>query len=72
MAKAMAASSAGIAGWTWIATANDVLQLVATAVGIVAGIYAIVWHRVRIDEVKQKVDEVHEEIISEPSKRDGT
>lgn len=57
VAKAMAASSAGIAGWTWIATANDLLQLVATAIGIIAGVYAIVWHRVRINEVKRKEHE---------------
>lgn len=57
VAKAMAASSAGIAGWTWIATANDMLQLIATAIGIVAGVYAIVWHRVRINEVKRKGNE---------------
>lgn len=52
-----AAGSAGVASWTWIATANDVLQLIATAVAIVAGIYAVVWHRVRIAEVKRNNDE---------------
>lgn len=57
VAKAMAASSAGIAGWTWIATANDLLQLVATAIGIIAGVYAIVWHRARINEVKNRPDD---------------
>jgi hypothetical protein len=72
VAKAMAASSAGIAGWTWIATANDLLQLVATAIGIIAGIYAIVWHRVRIEEVKKKVEAIHEEVVqNEQSNRDG-
>lgn len=71
MAKAMAASSAGIAGWTWIVALNDVLQLLATAVAIVAGIYAIVWHRVRIEEVKNKVDKIHEEVVpSEPEEED--
>ena len=52
-----AAGSAGVASWTWIATANDVLQLIATCVAIVAGIYAVVWHRVRIAEVKRKNNE---------------
>ena len=48
-----AAGSAATAGWTWIATANEVLQLFATAVAIVAGVYAIVWHRVRIKQVRE-------------------
>lgn len=71
VAKLAAASSAGIAGVTWLATLNDVLQLVATVIGIIAGIYAIVWHRVRIEEVKNKVDKIHKEIVpSEPEKED--
>lgn len=49
-----ALGSAATAGWTWIATANEVLQLVATAVAIVAGIYAIVWHRVRIEKIRRE------------------
>lgn len=73
VAKAAAAGSAGIAGLTWIATLNDVLQLVATAVGIIAGVYAIVWHRVRIEEVKKKVEEIHEEVTpNEQSNGDST
>lgn len=72
MAKLMAAGSAGIAGLTWITALNDVLQLFATGVAIVAGIYAIVWHRVRIDEVKHKVEAIHEEIAREPSDREGS
>jgi hypothetical protein len=48
-ADVAAAGSGVTATWTWVAAANDILQLVATAVAIVAGIYAIRWHRVRID-----------------------
>lgn len=51
----LAAAGSGVtATWTWVAAANDVLQLVATAVAIVAGIYAIRWHRVRIDGAVRK------------------
>ncbi len=52
-----AAGSASVAGYTWIAQLNGMLQLVATAVAIVAGIYAIVWHRVRIAQATRKTDE---------------
>jgi hypothetical protein len=48
--------SAATAGWTWIATANELLQMVATTIAIIAGIYAIVWHRVRINQAR-KADE---------------
>lgn len=49
-----AAISATSAASTYVATANEYLQLVATVVAIVTGIYAIIWHRVRIKEVKKK------------------
>lgn len=49
-----AATSGTGAAFTWIAQVNDVLQLVATAVAIVAGIYAIRWHKVRIDNAKER------------------
>jgi hypothetical protein len=39
---------------SWIATANDVLQLVATGIAIVAGVYAVRWHRLRIKLAKEK------------------
>ena len=69
VAKLAAASSAGIAGVTWLATLNDVLQLVATVIGIVAGIYAIVWHRVRIEKERSKI--VTREVApTEPEKED--
>jgi hypothetical protein len=54
------AAGAGVtATWTWVAAVNDILQLAATAVAIVAGIYAIRWHKVRIDNAtkKEKKDE---------------
>lgn len=62
--------SAGVgvtAAWTWVAHVNDVLQLVATAVAIVAGFYAIKWHRVRIDdaEAKRGKKDVRDEDTSE-------
>jgi len=52
---AAAVSGAG-AAVSWIATANDVLQLIATSVAIVAGIYAIHWHKVRIRITMEKID----------------
>ena len=51
----IAAAGAGVtATWTWVAHVNDILQLVATAVAIVAGFYAIKWHRVRITDAEAK------------------
>ena len=52
---AAAVSGTGAAA-SWIATANGVLQLVATSVAIVAGIYAVRWHKVRIRLAKEKLD----------------
>lgn len=39
---------------TWIAQANSILQMVATGIAIVAGLYAIKWHRVRIKQAQEK------------------
>jgi len=51
----IAAAGTGVtATWTWITHVNDMLQLVATAVAIVAGVYAIRWHKVRIDTAVKK------------------
>ena len=54
----LADTAAGVSGAgavaSWLATANDVLQLFATGVAIVAGVYAIRWHKVRIDKVKKE------------------
>jgi len=54
VADLMAATSATGAAASWIATANDVLQLIATGIAIVAGVYAIKWHRVRIKIVEKR------------------
>jgi len=43
-ADVSAAASAGLASVTWIAELNDVLQLVATIVAIMAGMGAAWWH----------------------------
>lgn len=51
------AGSASVAGFTWVAQVNEILQMVATAVAIVAGVYAIVWHKVRIADARRKNDE---------------
>ena len=58
LAADLAASVSGAgAVASWIATANDLLQLVATGIAIVAGIYAIRWHKVRIKQVENKNDD---------------
>lgn len=48
VADVMAAASASAAGISWIAPLNEFMQLVATGVAIIAGVYAIKWHRLRI------------------------
>jgi len=53
---AAAVSGTGAAA-SWIATANDVLQLAATGIAIVAGIYAVRWHRIRIRLAQEKLRE---------------
>ena len=45
-----AAGSIGTAGWTWLANANDILQLIATIVAIISGIYAIRHYHKKIKE----------------------
>lgn len=54
LAAGLTAGSGVTATWTWIAPVNDALQLVATTVAIIAGIYAIRWHRVRIANAQKK------------------
>jgi hypothetical protein len=49
-----AVGSGVTATWTWVAYVNDLLQLVATTIAIVAGIYAIRWHKVRITTAREK------------------
>lgn len=63
-----AVGSAASAGITYVAQLNDVLQLVATVVAIVAGLYAIKWHRVRIEEINRNALKENED----ESKREGT
>jgi hypothetical protein len=56
-ADVAAGTTAGIAGWTWLTPLTELAQLGATAVAIVTGIYAIVWHRARLAELKRKQNE---------------
>jgi len=54
----IADTAAGISGTlaaaSWVTAANDVLQLFATGIAIVAGFYAIKWHRVRINKLEKE------------------
>ncbi len=59
-ADAAAVSTGGIAGLSWVAPLTELFQLGATAVAIVTGIYAIAWHRARINELKLKKREKQE------------
>lgn len=43
-ADVSAAASAGLASVTWMADLNELLQLVATVVAILAGLGAAWWH----------------------------
>jgi len=43
-ADALAVSANALAGYTWIAQLNEVLQLLLTALGIISGIVAIQYH----------------------------
>lgn len=54
LANASAGLSTTAAGITWIAQLNDILQLAATTIAIIAGIYAIRWHRLRIKNENSK------------------
>ena len=38
----------------WVSQVNEVLQLAGTVIGLIAGVYAIIWYRVRIAESKRK------------------
>lgn len=49
-----AVGSAGFAGATWLAPLSEFLQIGATAVAIVAGCYAIAWHRARLKNLRSK------------------
>lgn len=56
LADAGAGGSLGVAGFTWIAPVADAFQIIATIIACVAGIYAIRWHRLRIQIAKEKRD----------------
>ncbi len=51
-----AVTSAGLAGVTWLADLGILLQLGATVVAIVAGGYAIQWHRFRLKAGREALD----------------
>jgi hypothetical protein len=75
-AEGLAADFAALTSGTgavasWIATANDVLQLVATGIAIVAGLYAIKWHRVRIKNAKEKANDQSNRRTPRPAPRDA-
>lgn len=57
VADAAAGASVVAASSAWIAQANDILTLVATAVAIVSGIYALVYHARGIKKQKQDREE---------------
>lgn len=61
----MAGISGAAAGVSWLSTVNDVLQLGATAVAIVAGVYAIKWNMLRVKDMKRKLDDVHDVVVPE-------
>ena len=50
VADAAAAASVTSATWTWVAQANEALQLIATLIAIVSGIYALKFHMGRNDD----------------------
>ena len=50
----LSALSSGVAAsLSWVAPLTDLLQLVATGIAIVTGIYAIRWHRARLRELRR-------------------
>jgi hypothetical protein len=56
-ADAAAVVSGGAATWTWIANLNDILQLLATVIAIVSGIYAICYHRRKYRELDESSED---------------
>lgn len=61
-----AAVAVTTASWSWISSANEIMQLIATCVAIAAGIYAIIYHRTRAKAIQLAMDrgEVDREIKS--------
>ena len=56
VADIAAVVSASAATLSWIEQVNGILQIIATTVAIVAGLYAIRWHKIRINKEKQNGD----------------
>lgn len=54
------AASGAAASFGWMVQLNDGLQIIATAIAIVAGLYAIKWHKLRIKSVENTQD-IHDE-----------
>lgn len=38
----------------WVTQVNEYLQLAGTCIGLVAGVYAIIWYRVRIKQSNEQ------------------
>ena len=56
-ADTAAAVSVGSAGYAWIGPANEISQLVASVVAIVAGTAAAWWHIERIRDARRERNE---------------
>lgn len=56
VADAAAGMSAGIAGFAWLAPLSDFLQVAATLVAIITGVYAIRWHKFRLEQGRAALD----------------
>ena len=54
LADAGAGGSIGVAGFTWMSPVADAVQIVATVIACIAGVYAIRWHKLRIKLAKEK------------------
>lgn len=51
--------SGGGAVASWLTVANDFLQLVATSIAIIAGIYALRWHKFRLQQGRKHLDKTY-------------
>lgn len=49
-----AAGSIASASVSWLGTANEVLQLVATVIAIVAGLFAVLVHHARLKQFRDR------------------
>lgn len=52
---AVAVSGGGVLA-SWLTVANDLLQLIATAIAIIAGVYALRWHKFRLQQGRRHLD----------------